>query len=40
MDDNNQIIGENQTDNSKNANFEPLSADDLIQTDNKNKFYY
>lgn len=39
MDDNNQIIGENQTDNSKNANFEPLTADDLIQPDNKNKYY-
>lgn len=40
MDDNNQIIGENQSDNFKNANFEPLSADDLIQTDNKNKLYF
>ena len=39
MDDNNQNMNENQTDNSKTANFEPLSADDLIQSDNKNKFY-
>lgn len=39
MDDNNQNMNENQTDNSNTANFEPLSADDLIQPDNKNKFY-
>lgn len=39
MDDNNQNMNENQTDNPNTANFEPLSADDLIQSDNKNKFY-
>ena len=39
MDDNNQNMNENQTDNPKTGNFEPLSADDLMRSDNKNKFY-
>ncbi len=39
MDDNNQNLGENQTDKSKVENFEPLSAEDLIQPGNKSKYF-
>ncbi len=39
MEDDKQNIDENQTNASKVGNFEPLSADDLIQPGNKSKYF-